>query len=283
MKFLITKTPYVVAMVAKAGSSALAKAIIDQQYPERRPNYLGVSIESKAGWQGWALSTETPTAPVLLPVRDVLERFRSACAQSRMTERVDEVLHDLETGGPWASHYHFTRTSAYTENHGRLCKLYRFPEDVSELAVAAGLLPDLPQVNVVDRVKPDLTEEQSSRVLAYYSKDSELWDLAITSGVEYLAPEVAVEPEPIPEPVVVPEMIESWRGKCALALGGYETQVMAFLEALPEPNRTVALYAWNSNAVWLRQSPMIAATAAALAWDDARVDALFVQAASFTV
>ena len=78
-------------------------------------------------------------------------------------------------------------------------------------------------------------------------------------------------------------LIENWRAKAVLSLAGLLPAVEAALAAMPEPERTVALYAWNGGAPLDRHGSTVLAIATALALTDAQVDAMFAQAASFEV
>lgn len=202
MKFLKTNKKYVIAMIGKSGSSSLAKALIDQIFPERRRNYVGASIELKAGWQSWAESTENPEMKVLVPVRDPVSRFISACGQVKRhtKEQVDEILDSLEGGGAFTKNYHFTKTVEYTKNHGQECLLFKFPEQAKDLAVLAGLKPELPVINNGEkRIKPTLTRSQTERVLKYYGEDLSLFEGIVSPGKSY-GPIINVEEEKEEEP-----------------------------------------------------------------------------------
>ena len=52
----------------------------------------------------------------------------------------------------------------------------------------------------------------------------------------------------------------------------------AFFATLPEPQRTVAMLAWNGDAKVARRSATIQALTSALGWTDSQVDAMFIAA-----
>lgn len=86
-----------------------------------------------------------------------------------------------------------------------------------------------------------------------------------------------------PAPPPVPSVIANWRAKAVLSIAGILPAVDAALNALPDPDKTVALAAWNGGAEVYRNGPTVAAAIAALGLSDAEVDAMFVQAAALKV
>jgi hypothetical protein len=91
-----------------------------------------------------------------------------------------------------------------------------------------------------------------------------------------------IPPPPAP-PAPVPGEIANWRAKAVLGLAGLLPAVEVALNAVPEPNRTVALAAWNGGADLARNGPTVLALAATLGLTDAQVDDLFRQASALEV
>lgn len=83
---------------------------------------------------------------------------------------------------------------------------------------------------------------------------------------------------PAPAPVIVPT-ITSRQGKRALVAAGLYQPAVTALNALPEPDKTLALIDWNAP-TWQRSDSTLAAMAAALGLGPAELDALFAQAAT---
>lgn len=83
---------------------------------------------------------------------------------------------------------------------------------------------------------------------------------------------------PAPTPVIVPT-ITSRQGKRALVAAGLHQPAVTALNALPEPDKTLALIDWDAP-TWQRNDPTLAAMAAALGLTSAQLDALFAQAAT---
>jgi hypothetical protein len=192
------KTPYYnyngihVACIFKSGSSAIARAI----HFALKPDYQIISASGNAdmvervmhnpGWQAMAPKTFEPISP-LIPVRDPVERFRSACAQEGKT--AEEALNLLDEG---EASQHFRKQSDYLIGD---CTLYKFPEHIAELATEIGL-DGIPEVNTSETnngPKPDLTPEQLARVEALYADDIALYESITEAGQVYV-----VEPEPKP-------------------------------------------------------------------------------------
>lgn len=124
---------------------------------------------------------------LLVPVRDPVERFRSACAQTRRSAEADAVLAELEnpvagTDGVRGArrhaslNVHFWPQIGYAERpEAATVRLYRFPDHLGQLAADAGLAWPLPTVNEAAGEKPDLTPEQVSRAGAHYAADRALF------------------------------------------------------------------------------------------------------------
>ena len=190
-KFFYTHDGTDIAMIGKSGSSAIARAIVmaERPYYEIRGSDENVAkIGNAAGfWQALVTKTETPTSPII-PVRDPVERFCSACAQDSVTD-VDSLLDKLEAGEKPSGTFHYRPTSDYLVDG---CKLYKFPDHIPEIATALGL-PDIPQVNDNESnniPKPDLTPSQLERVTAIYLDDIELFNSITEVGQLYTAPPV---------------------------------------------------------------------------------------------
>ena len=207
MKTYIQTPELSIAEVGKGGSSAIGKAAILTFYPERQRIVVGYDMSNQPmGWGRESLErTETPDGVVLVPVREPIERFRSACAQTRI-ENVDDLLTKIETqalvsgGRPdrkitWDKHFHFRPTVDYTTD--LTVKLYKFPEQIDDLAAEAGLPVPLPSVNDSasnNPPKPVLTPEQLARVEVIYADDIALYNSITTAGQEFVGEVTPPEP-----------------------------------------------------------------------------------------
>ena len=83
---------------------------------------------------------------------------------------------------------------------------------------------------------------------------------------------------PAPEPGV-PEQIEGHLCRIELIVRGEWSAVLAVIEAMPEPTRSIATEALYAP-YFSRNSPTMAAIAAVMGWSDADIDARFIGAAS---
>jgi hypothetical protein len=167
-----------IAMIGKSGSSAISKAVfinsINQDYiTDAQLNADG------AGFQHLVDQTQEPCFP-MIPVRDPVERFRSACAQEDRTAA--QEISRLERG---RQSYHTKPTSSY------LCspsKLYKFPEHIKEIARDLGL-DEIHKINIGEThnhtPKPVLTKEEKKKVEELYAEDLALFNLIENAGQIY--------------------------------------------------------------------------------------------------
>ena len=124
-----------------------------------------------------------PDRPVVLLVRDPVERFRSAMAQHNLTaEDVDGVLDELrdETtnyvqrlrGPKLAANVHFLPQDRFAGD----VSYFRAPDQIAEAAAALGIaVPGVINESEAGS-KPDLTAEQIDRVRSWYADDVALWE-----------------------------------------------------------------------------------------------------------
>lgn len=86
-----------------------------------------------------------------------------------------------------------------------------------------------------------------------------------------------------PKTPQVPEEVYAWRLRLATQMGGLKTTIDALLNSLPEPDKTIALEAWNSGVTIRRDSPLIASLATQLGLTKEQVDEYFIQANSIEI
>lgn len=89
-----------------------------------------------------------------------------------------------------------------------------------------------------------------------------------------VAPYVA--PPPMPEPV--PEQVSRAQGKAVLVQNGLWQDVLAYVETLQEPDKTMAQIALNDTTHWRRDSPFLNAAADALNITSEQMDDMFIAA-----
>lgn len=86
-----------------------------------------------------------------------------------------------------------------------------------------------------------------------------------------------------PKTPQVPEEVYAWRLRLATQMGGLKTTIDALLNSLPEPDKTIALEAWNSGVTIRRDSTLIASLATQLGLTKDHVDEYFIQANSIEI
>ena len=164
-----------VAIIGKSGSSAISKAI----YIDGRDDVSEVMLLSNApGFQHRVPQTQDPYNP-MIPVRDPVERFRSACAQEDRTAA--QEISRIERG---RYSFHTKRTSSYLVAGAAL---YKFPEHIEEIARDLGLdkIPRVNDSNSNNSPKPILTEEELERVAELYADDISLYNSIENAGQIY--------------------------------------------------------------------------------------------------
>jgi len=201
---------FCVALNAKCGSSSLARAIIRQFQPKQE--WLICTAAFPAGktaadrqWHWMCKGKATPDKPVVLLVRDPVERFVSACQQIGIsTKDVDAAIESLSKGKPVPSlakrprrrgdksrpgllreNIHFRNQHSLAAGE-TLC--FRFPEHLPDVAKLLGIEGDLPKDNAAKRDKPVLTKKQEAAVKALYAEDAALFAAIKKPGHKYRKP-----------------------------------------------------------------------------------------------
>jgi hypothetical protein len=184
-----------IALNFKVASSSIARAVIAAFNPEKEslittPHGNGNGTAYPEGkdadsirWHSLAESEQEPTKPVMLLVREPVEKFRSACSESGVTD-IDAKLTALESD--WGRDAHFWSQSRLLKGAGAL---YVFPEHLEQFAADAGLAYPLPLIPSVPRAeKPDLTESQLARIAVIYADDVMLFNSITTAGQAFVEP-----------------------------------------------------------------------------------------------
>lgn len=197
MKTLYYATPSAaIAVNFKAGSATLARAVIAAHYPDIEARITaapgdgnGTAYPDGMGaddvrWHAQCPKVDPAERPlVLVALRDPVEKFRSACAESGVSD-VNGKLDELESAG-------FGRNAHFWPQERLLvkgCRLYRFPEDLEALARDAGLILPLPNIPTRGIEKPALTAAQARRVRTLYANDQTVFDSIKAAGKPYRKP-----------------------------------------------------------------------------------------------
>lgn len=179
------------ALNFKAATSSIARAIVSTHYPEIEDNLAnntsypeGMSVDNSR-WHSQLPKTEKPEGEVILIVRDPVERFRSACAETGKSP--EEAL--SEQG---QRNNHFWPTSRLLVDG---CKLYRFESDLDAAATALGL--SLPLTNIAgdNPPKPTLTAEEQAQVESVYADDIALYESITEAGQVWTKPPIPATDE----------------------------------------------------------------------------------------
>ena len=172
-----------VAVNYKAASATVARAIIQAHHlPINKrittPPGSGNGIAYAAGlspdtyrWHGKCPKIAIgDTTSAVLVVRNPVDRFISACAETGTTD-VNALLDRLELDTE--HNPHFWPQSRFSAD---LPTLYRFDRDLQKLAIDLNLDWPLPNIIRHDKpTKPTLTQSQTDRVLQIYADDLTLY------------------------------------------------------------------------------------------------------------
>jgi hypothetical protein len=198
MKAFALNSGKTIAIVYKVGTSTLSRAIIEQEQPDQLDILLngtrwgsGTSFEQGYNHR-FVKRTEVDGKELLFPVRDPVERFRSACAQVwKAGPLKDKTLEELIADAPTSINPHFRPHTFFLDKYRNASqvKLYKFPEHFDQMATDAGLTLPLPVVNE-SGTKPDLTPEQVAQVEAIYADDIALFNSITAAGQIYVFPPV---------------------------------------------------------------------------------------------
>lgn len=158
IKYIDTPT-HSIAFNHKAGTMSICVAVAKAFYPD-----LLAGLGSMPHLARFVLPmSDIPTKPVLLTIREPIERFRSACATLDVTP--DQAFTLLDEP-------HFLKQSDYMVKGAQV---FRFPEQLKEFAETAGL-DEIPQYQATLREKPSLTDKQLTKIRAHYADDFSLFD-----------------------------------------------------------------------------------------------------------
>lgn len=122
---------------------------------------------------------------------------------------------------------------------------------------------------------------------SYLITDTNGSQRTIVASAEYIAAyypdaEQLPEPEPVPAAPAVPQRITRAQGKAALMQAGLWDQVLAFVQAIPDPEqKALAEIALNDTLEWERASPFLNQCGQQLGISSERMDELFTLAATF--
>ena len=118
----------------------------------------------------------------------------------------------------------------------------------------------------------DTMEDHANRVLQLLGSDPAATLQAMIDGSDLP-----------PVPPRVPREIPNWRCKAVLTQMGLIEPVTAIMDAMPEPDRTIAQLAWRGDGKVARRGKTVLGLAQVLGLTDAQVDAMFVAAEQIEV
>lgn len=287
MAYFITPR-YSVALNTKVGSSSLSLAIIKKFHIDIWKKISTASYPPGVGvddlrWHSRCPREFIPTKPVVLPIRDQIERFLSACAQIRQND-MNQILSSLENGfliprgkRPLnvQKNEHFTHQHMLQHNETHL---FKFPDHLDELANFVELDLPLPVINEAGlRPKLTLLNSQLIRVQNYYAKDIELFDsIKSANTIVNVDPEV-LKPAP-KEPVpfeISPVQFRFWLINNNISMEMVEVAISSITD---KAEREKVQVKWEFSLKIYRDDPSINLLTSSLGLSSFQVDQAFREA-----
>lgn len=175
MQYFVTEG-YCVGVISKNGTNSFCEA----QVRHSKPNaYEELKVaDNDFTFRSMVEQTDKPDRPVVLMVRDPIERFISAVSMNNCAISIAEVIKDLQTGGEWSKHPLYQRQSDFMTDaraHGMPVILFSFPRDIKLFCETLGFEYPLPHRNENKGEKAKLAKNIGSFLQEYYSDDITLY------------------------------------------------------------------------------------------------------------
>ena len=151
--------------IPRTASTALLSLIEDKFYPHLK-NIKNITPHFKI-----PSVIDDGKRELLSVIRNPVERFISGCARKNWT--IEQGILELKKESP---DFHIRAQYTFL-SEARPTKLFKFPEQIDELANYLGLPTPVPRINV-STVKPVPTEAELEWLNNYYKKDFELFNNA---------------------------------------------------------------------------------------------------------
>ena len=160
---------------AKTSSNAVCHAILQKDFPEKFAEINEAdAAENPFIYRTHVEQTDTPQLPILMLMREPVDRFISAASMNHGLWDVQEIIDSLTSGtGYWAEGHLFQKQSDFVIE-GKTT-IFKFPDQLKEFCAKAGFQFPLPKLNEATGEKKTLTPEQLAFVQEYYADDINLF------------------------------------------------------------------------------------------------------------
>lgn len=175
---------YSIALNAKVGSSSTAISIIRTFYPALYGKISSAAYPANRSmdtmqWHGLCPGGRTPTNPVVLLVREPVDRFLSGVAYMNLD--LDTAMDSLVNGTPIQMrrrtmpiirniHFRPQVDLGWGDTH-----LFRFPTHIDQFVQFVGL-DEFPVRNTTPQPKPTPSTEQLAAIREVYAADIDMYD-----------------------------------------------------------------------------------------------------------
>lgn len=153
---------------SKAGKHSICKAIVEKDYPDK---LWGLVDVEELTYYTLTPQTDTPTKPVLMLVRDPMERFISAASMNHGHIDIEDALAGMGSE-PYERQVDYVKSA---KEAGQEIKLFKFPTHLKAFCKAAGFTG----LDILNRATAEpkiLTPEQEDLVRVFYADDIELFN-----------------------------------------------------------------------------------------------------------
>jgi hypothetical protein len=187
---------YSVALNPKTASSSIARRIIQVYYPQIENSIITAAYPEGKNpdnlrWHGICPSEKIPSKPVVLLVRNPLDRFLSGVAYLNIdiNNAIDSLVNNTPVQFRKKSlpiltnvHFEFQHLKTWGESH-----VFKLEEHLNDFVAFLGL-GSLPVSNQTEQTKPTITEEQKNIIETVYSEDIAFYNSITQPNTIIMAP-----------------------------------------------------------------------------------------------
>jgi len=187
--YYICNSTLLVAENHKAASTSIAKAILKKYYPSL---YAGMQSNPTITFRDYhnrAPKTDSCIGKdVVTVIRDPIDRFVSLVSFMNLSSSIDTILDQLmdlndpknipefQTIHGHAALNHIFHPQIEIGKEANKVSYFKYPDGLEDFCKAIWIDAPLEELNVSNKIKPILTDDQIEKLSIIYNKDLELYD-----------------------------------------------------------------------------------------------------------